>query len=108
MVLHLMQIKRAIFIQPSLLLSEDIQRSPMVALSLLREMYRIIFTAEYDDLNATIVGISAGMYKELGDVLSAQMALKGKLKEFKGEPRDSNAFVEPLSLSAEDKLANSG
>ena len=32
------------------------------------------------------------MYKELGDVLSAQIALKGKLKEFKGEPRDSNAF----------------
>lgn len=48
--------------------------------------------SKYDDLNATIVGISAGMYKELGDVLSAQIALKGKLKEFKGEPRDSNAF----------------
>lgn len=48
--------------------------------------------SKYDDLNATIAGISAGMYKELGDVLSAQIALKGKLKEFKGEPRDSNAF----------------
>lgn len=48
--------------------------------------------SKYDDLNATIAGISAGVYKELGDILSAQIALKGKIKEFKGEPRDSNAY----------------
>ncbi|GFP31438.1 DUF2860 family protein, partial [Candidatus Hakubella thermalkaliphila] len=48
--------------------------------------------SKYDDLNATIAGISAGVYKELGDILSAQIALKGKIKEVKGEPRDSNAF----------------
>ncbi|MCL4476990.1 MAG: hypothetical protein M1508_12320 [Nitrospirae bacterium] len=48
--------------------------------------------SKYDDLDATIGGISAGVYKELGDILSAQIALKGKIKEFKGEPRDSNAY----------------
>ncbi len=48
--------------------------------------------SKYDDLNATIAGISAGVYKELGDVLSAQIALKGKIKDFKGGPRDSNAY----------------
>lgn len=47
---------------------------------------------KYDDLNVSIFGISAGVYKELGDVLSAQISLKGRIKEFKGEPRDSNAF----------------
>lgn len=47
--------------------------------------------SKYDDLNATIAGISAGVYQELGDVLSAQIALKGKIKEFKGKPR-SNAY----------------
>ncbi|MCL5236373.1 MAG: hypothetical protein M1353_00805 [Nitrospirae bacterium] len=48
--------------------------------------------SKYNDLNATLGGISAGVYKELGDVFSAQLALKGKLKNFKGTLRDSSAY----------------
>ena len=47
---------------------------------------------EYSDLDVKQAGISAGVYKELNDFLSVQIALKGKVKEFKGESRDSNAL----------------
>lgn len=47
---------------------------------------------EYSDLDTNQAGISAGVYKKLNDVLSAQVTLKGKVKEFEGDPRDSNAL----------------
>ncbi len=47
---------------------------------------------KYSDLDSNQAGISTGVYKELNNVLSIQVTLKGKVKEFKGTPRDSNAL----------------
>ncbi len=48
--------------------------------------------SKYDDRNASIFGVSAGLHKKLGDALSAQIAIKSKLKEFNEEPRDSSSL----------------
>lgn len=53
---------------------------------------------KYNDLNVTIGGISAGVYKSFNDMLSAQLSLKGKIKTFKDEPRDSRALGGAIEL----------
>ncbi len=48
--------------------------------------------SKYTDLNAVVVGINGGVYKDLTDRLAVQLTLKGKKKEFKDSRRSSLSF----------------
>jgi len=48
--------------------------------------------SKYTDLNAIVVGINGGVYKDFTARVAAQLMLKGKRKEFKDSRRDSVAY----------------
>jgi hypothetical protein len=46
----------------------------------------------------TIGGLSTGIYKVFGDVLSGKFAINGRIKRYQYSPRDSSAYGATLSL----------
>jgi len=54
--------------------------------------------SKYTDLNATVVGINGGVYKDFTDRVAAQLTLKGKKKEFKDSRRSSVAYGGSLEV----------
>ncbi|MHB8883366.1 MAG: hypothetical protein ACYC69_17895 [Thermodesulfovibrionales bacterium] len=52
----------------------------------------------YTDLNAAIIGLSGGVYKEFNGILSATGSLNVKKENFKDSQRNSNAYGGLLNL----------
>ncbi len=53
---------------------------------------------KYTDLNAAIIGVSAGVYKEFGDTLSAKAELRAKNKSYRESGRSGGAYSSALEI----------
>lgn len=56
---------------------------------------------KYTDLNALVVGIDVGVYKDITDRLALQLTLKGKKKEFKDSRRSSFSYGGSIEMKGQ-------
>jgi len=54
--------------------------------------------SKFTDLDSTIVGINTGIIQKFSDIVSAQVAVKAKEKNYNNDLRDSTAYIGSLNL----------
>ncbi|MFO0754293.1 MAG: hypothetical protein U0411_13345 [Thermodesulfovibrionales bacterium] len=77
--------------------SFDTQTEDVYSLSLRGDAERYLYR-RYSDLNASTLGISAGITRAFGYSLAASLSLKGRIRDFPGGQRDGRAYGGALVL----------